>query len=393
MNLTYFTGKISPDLTYLYISRTIVYFSNGFFAIFVPIFLYEMLGYNIQKVLLFYLIGSFLYLLPLPTTTKYIERFSLKRSLYIATIADILFLLVLSITTTQNIHITIVFALFFITIFRLLYWLPYHTMFVSFSDQNNRMREVSAFMATMHLIGIIAPLIAGLILTHISYSALFLVGIIVYASSMIPLLSLSHVQERFSWTYRQTWRNLCAKKYRPAMIAYIADGAESSVGTIIWPIFIFMILDGNYLTIGLLSALTIGLTILLEMIIGKYADEHRTKKNILKINSLLYAIGWIAKIFIITGFHIFLADAYHKITKALSQNSFDAITYDLSADHGHYVDEFTVLKEMAINIGRIALYGSAIIITTFADIEWTFILAAIATILINAIRTQKTVSL
>ena len=95
MNLTYFTGKISPDLTYLYISRTIVYFSNGFFAIFVPIFLYEMLGYNIQKVLLFYLIGSFLYLLPLPTTTKYIERFSLKRSLYIATIADVLFLLVL----------------------------------------------------------------------------------------------------------------------------------------------------------------------------------------------------------------------------------------------------------------------------------------------------------
>lgn len=95
------------------------------------------------------------------------------------------------------------------------------------------------------------------------------------------------------------------------------------------------------------------------------------------------------KIFIITGFHIFLADAYHKITKALSQNSLDAITYDLSADQGHYVDEFTVLKEMALNIGRIFLYSTAIIITIFADIQWTFLLAAIATILVNTIRLQK----
>lgn len=389
MNLSYFTGKISHDLTYLYISRTIVYFSNGFFTIFVPIFLYEMLGYNIQKVLLFYLIGSILYLIPLPFTTRYIERFSLKRSLYIATIADIFALLALSITTPGNVYHTIGITLLFVTIFRLLYWLPYHTMFTTFSDQTNRMREVSTFMATMHIVGIIAPLIAGFILAYASYQTLFIAGMVVYATSLIPLLSLSNVHEKFSWTYRQTWKNLCAKKYRPAMIAYIADGAESSVGTIIWPIFIFIILDGNYISIGLISALTIGVTVLLEILVGKHADIHHKKKKVLKINSILYAIGWLMKIFIITGFHIFVADAYHKITKALSQNSLDAITYDLSADQGHYVDEFTVLKEMALNIGRIFLYSTAIIITIFADIQWTFLLAAIATILVNTIRLQK----
>ncbi|MFA5985783.1 MAG: hypothetical protein WC819_00360 [Parcubacteria group bacterium] len=389
MNFKYFTGKISHDLTYLYISRTIVFFSNGFFAIFVPIFLYEMLGHNIQKVLLFYLIGSFLYLLPLPLTTKYIEKFSLKGSLYIATIADILFLLILGITTPQNIHQTIGIALFFITAFRLLYWLPYHTMFATFSDQNNRMREVSTFMATMHIIGIIAPLIAGVILAYASYQLLFIVGIIVYATSLIPLLSLSNVHEKFSWTYMQTWRNLCAKKYRPAMIAYVADSAESSVGTIIWPIFIFNLLNGDYMSIGMISALTIGVTVLLEMFIGRYADTHHKRKKMLKINSILYALGWLVKIFIITGFHIFLADTYHKLTKALSQNSLDAITYDLSADQGHYVDEFTVIKEMAINIGRIFLYATAMVMAIFVGLQWTFLLAAIATMLVNTIRLQQ----
>ncbi len=386
--MKYFTGKISPDLTYLYISRTIVYFSNGFFAIFLPVFFYITFG-NITDTLIFYLIGAILYMILLPCTTKQIERFNLKKSLYISTIANIFFLLTLSITTAHNIWYMAVIAQIFATIFRLLFWLPYHTAFTKFSDQNNRMREVSFFMATMHIVGAISPFIAGIILSISTYQMLFIVGICIYALSMIPLLTLSDVHETYAWSYVETWKKLFAKKYRPAMIAYFADGAESAVGLVIWPIFVFILLKGDYLSIGIISAATISITVLLELFVGKYADTEIDVKNILKVNSILYAIGWIMKIFIITGFHIFLADVYHKVTKALSQNSLDAITYDISADQGHYVDEFTVLKEIALNIGRISLYSAAIIIVFFTSLQWTFLLAAIATILVNAIRLQK----
>lgn len=387
--MPYFNGKVSPDLTYLYISRTIVFFSNGFFTIFLPIFLYITFGYNIIYTLLFYLVGAILYMIPLPYTTKKIEKFNLKGSLYIATIANILFFLTLSVLVPSNIWPMVIIAQLCATTFRLLYWLPYHTAFTKFSDQNNRMREVSVFTATMHVTAAISPLIAGIILSAASYQILFIIGIVIYALSMIPLLTLADVHEKYTWTYAETWKNLCAKKYRPAMIAYCADGAESAVGLVIWPIFIFNLLDGNYMSIGIISAATISITVLLELTIGKYADTVIDKRKILKVNSFFYAAGWILKLFIITGLQIFLVDAYHKITKALSRNSFDAITYDISADQGHFVDEFTVLKEIALNIGRITLYISAIILVTFVNLQWTFLLAAFATLFVNMIRLQK----
>jgi hypothetical protein len=388
--MSYFSGKISHDLTYLYISRAIVFFSNGFFEIFFPIFLYTTFGKDLRSTLLFYLAGALLCIVIYPLSTKHIEKFNLKNALFIATIANVFFLLTMSITTEENIHNMILIGLFFLTIFRMFYWLPYHTIFTKLSDQKNRMREVSTFMATMHVISIVTPFIAGVIIAKTSYQTLFITGLCVYACSMIPLLSLSGVHERFSWGYFETFKNLFKKKYRPAMIAYFADGAESGVGLVIWPIFIYSVLNGDFVSIGSISAATIGITVLLELIVGKYADTKINKKSVLKVNSVLYAVGWIIKIFIITGFQIFIVDAYHKITNALSKGSLEAITYDISADQGHYVDEFTVLKEIALNIGRAFLYFTTIILVSFISVEWTFLIAAVATLLTNTIRLQKT---
>jgi len=173
------------------------------------------------------------------------------------------------------------------------------------------------------------------------------------------------------------------------MIAYYADGIESGVGMVIWPIFIYELLNGNFVSIGIISTLTIAITVILELSIGKHADKKKNKRDILRFNSILYSIGWIAKMFVITGFQIFLADAYHKITQALSKNALAAITYDITADEGHYVDEFTVLKEMALHIGRSTLYVIAIILLFVIDIQWLFLLAAMATLAVNSIRLYK----
>ncbi len=387
--MQYFDGKISKDLMYLYISRIIVAFSTGFFSIFIPIFLYKSFSDNITPVLMLYFFSSVATVVISPFSARYIEKYDLKKSIYIAIIFNILFKIALSFTDNANFSILIPTAFFFITISRLFYWLPYHTTFTKFSDQKNRMREVTALQAILHTVGIMSPLIAGLIISNFSYQILFFIGIVVFALSVIPLTFMSAVYETFSWSYSETWRNLFSKKYRHAMVAYFADGVETAVGLVIWPIFIFNLLKGNYISIGLISTLTIAITIILEVLIGKKADTTLSKRGVLKINSILYAFGWLIKIFIITGFQIFLADMYHKITQSLSRNSMDAITYDIAADEGHYVDEFTIIKEMALHSGRSALYIIAIILIIFVNIQWVFVFAAISAVLVNSIRLYK----
>ena len=100
----------------------------------------------------------------------------------------------------------------------------------------------------------------------------------------------------------------------------------------------------------------------------------------LTIGSILYTTGWIIKIFVETAFQIFLVDAYHNLGKTVNRVSFDTNTYTQSADNGHYVDEFTVLKEMSLNIGKILMLVFVIIIVSFTTIKVTFIAAAVATL-------------
>lgn len=126
-------------------------------------------------------------------------------------------------------------------------------------------------------------------------------------------------------------------------------------------------------------------TIVFELFIGKLSDKI-SKKKVLKYGSLFYSFGWILKIFVSSVFHIFIVDVYHKITKSITKAPFEAITYDIAVDNGHYIDEFTVIKEMALHIGRSSAYIILIFISFYTNIQWTFLLAAFASIAIISIK-------
>ena len=59
--------------------------------------------------------------------------------------------------------------------------------------------------------------------------------------------------------------------------------------------------------------------------------------------------------------------------------------YEQAADRGHYVDEYTVLREISLNIGRVLMLVSLFILFYFVGLTFAFILAAIASLLINTL--------
>ncbi len=171
----------------------------------------------------------------------------------------------------------------------------------------------------------------------------------------------------------------------------MADGAENVVGLVVWPIFIFEVLRGNYFQVGLISTLIVGAVILLQLMMGKILDRGLKKEKIIKFGSILYSAGWIFKIFIATAFHIFIIDAYHKLMKVFLRIPYDALTYEIAADQGHYVDEFTVIHEMAIQLGKVLILLLIIGLVFFVPISWTFALAALASIALNLLRAKHPV--
>lgn len=97
----------------------------------------------------------------------------------------------------------------------------------------------------------------------------------------------------------------------------------------------------------------------------------------------LYAIGWIGKIFVLTASQVFFIGTYHVFTKIFKDTPFDTLNYEIMADRGHYVDEYTVLKEIAVQMGKILMLIFAILVALNFGLNWTFALAAIASLFIN----------
>ena len=171
-------------------------------------------------------------------------------------------------------------------------------------------------------------------------------------------------------------------------MAYAADGFQANVGYIIWPIFIFIVLNGAYLKVGLYSALIVLGMIVLRYTVGELVDR-LSKDKIIKTGSWLYALGWLLKAVVASGWQIFLVGVYHNFTQILYKTPLDALTYEIAADEEHYIDEFTILKEMALHIGKISMVILSLLVLCWLEVKWVFVVSAMVAMVIGLINKQE----
>ena len=385
----YFDRPLSQGFVCLYTGKTIVMIASAMLGIFLPIFLYELFKQNFQMVVIYYGLGYFFYGVFVSIGGKFLNKFGFRRSLRVSVLFGALFYITFYFIDQDNWKYLIILSLFIIVLYRLFYWLPYHVDFAKFTSRKDRGRQVSMLNATRLIFGIFIPLIAGFVIMRFGFDVLFVIAIILYFVSGIPYLTIPHTRERFSWTWKQTWQEFFSKKRRKINLAYVADGAENIIGVVVWPIFIYQLLNGNYFQVGAISTLIIGITVIIQLILGKYIDVESSQEKVLKWGSFFYSIGWIIKIFISTAFQIFVVGTYHGIASIFLRTPFDALTYEIAADQEHYVDEFTVLHEMALQLGRSLMIILVILISLYFAIQWVFILAALATIVFNLLQRKE----
>lgn len=376
----YFDGKLSQGFVALYSGRMIQLAATGIIGLFLPIFFFIKFG-KISYVILYFLAGYLAYALILPWGAKVLNKIGLRRSLRVSLVFDALFYVTLFFID-KNFYTVIFFSFIFLTLSRLTFWLPYHVDFAKFTNYRNRGREIGLLGATKAILDVLMPILAGTLIGVFGYNSVFLIAIILLLSSYIPFAALPRTKEKYSWSYQTTWKRFISLKNRKMVLANMANGAENTVGIVIWPIFIWQLLGGNYFAVGSISSLIVLATILLQLFSGKYTDEIN-KRKLIHWGSIFYAIGWLVKIFVFTSFQIFLAGTYHSFAQIFKDNSFDTLNYEIMADHGHYVDEYTVLKEMAVQLGRSLMLAFALVLILFVGLNWVFLLAALASLFVN----------
>ncbi len=363
--------------------------ATGVIGLFLPIFLYDLFGENFLLVMLYYGLGSLLYVVALPFGAIFLNDFGLRNALRVSVFLEALFYGVFYLVRQDTLIYFIPFSLLVLTLFRISYWLPYHVDFAKFTKGLNRGRQFSMIEATRNIAMGLMPLLSGYIIIRFGFSLVFVLAIVLTLLSELFYIRIPKANETFSWSVHDTWKAFFAPHNRKVVFAFAADGMERAIGIVIWPIFIFQLLEGNYFHVGAVSSIIVIITVILQLALGRLIDVKKSEHLVLRWGSTFYALGWIVKIFIITAFHIFVAGVYHNLMKIFMRTSFDVLTYEIAADQGHYVDEFTVLHEMAVHAGKVMLTVFVVLFATFLPLQWTFVIAAFAAMLLNIIREGK----
>ncbi|MFC1644741.1 MFS transporter [Patescibacteria group bacterium] len=381
--------KLSKGLKLLLGARSIMLIIQGFSGLFLPIFLFDILDRNINFVALFYICASLFVVLMVPIGAKFLGSFGFRNSLRISVLIGISIYVLLYFANEDNFLVLLPIVSFMMAMNSIFYWVPYHVEFSKLTDDSSRGSQLSLFRIIGSVLSAIVPLTAGLLIAVYGFKFIFIVVIVLYVISSIFYIKLPRIDEKFEWSYFQTFRECFGKKNRRESMAFMFEGVEGIVGSAIWPIFIYDLLRGNYFQVGAVSALTVMVTVFLNFSLGKYMDKGKGNKGkILNFGAIMYSMGWVVKIFVLTAFQIFVVGVYHMIVGIFFRSSFNVMTYDLFSRSEHYVDEYTVLREIAINTGRILALIFIIITSFYFSLQWVFLIAAMAVISMNSFRKE-----
>jgi len=377
--------NLSPGLKSLYLHRVIRSIGVSLVGMFGPIFIFTV-SHKAEFVLIYYGLISLWYLLILPLSKYTLDKAKLTFFLSLGSLFLMLYFLVYFFMS-QIVSISplyFVVLIFLAGLMKFFYWVPYHVEFVHFIDKHHKARQLSYLTILIAIIGIFVPLFSGWVIDKFGFGVLFLMCILVLGISLLTVRFIPSTREKYTFGYFETFAKLFSKKHFKTNLAYFSDGFQDHIGFVVWPIFIFLLLKGEYLSVGLLSAVIVLVSTVLNFLVGEASDKF-DKKKILRTGSMLYALGWLFKSLVATSLHVFLAGTFHNLSGILIRTPFDATTYEIAADEGHYVDEFTVLREMSLHLGKVVSTVFSLLVLTTFSLNWLFILAAGLSLLMNLI--------
>jgi len=307
------------ELNELYASIAIRSFAISLIGIFIPIYLYQI-GYSFSLIFFFFALAALFKLFIFPSA-KISYKIGLKHSMLLSMPFLIIFFVLMF--SLERFNWSIWFVTIFLGIHTALFWFSYHTDFSKFSIKKSRGKQVGTAKIVVALASVLGPVAGGLILAFFGFKVLFILVSFLLIASTFPLFLSKEVHEPLKFSLRGFFRKQKIKN----VLAYMGNGIESRIGTIIWPLFVFIFIFGEkYVSLGALSSVALTFSVLSTFIISKFSDLNL--KNLIKGGAIFNSVVWFAKSFVVTPVQVFISDAFYGISATSMYISFDALTYN-----------------------------------------------------------------
>lgn len=358
---------LESKLKNFYFSITVRMFAISLIAVFIPIYLLN-LNYSLKEVLLFfslsYLISSLTVYFGIKLSVKKGTIYSLGLSIPLI----ITFYFLLYTLKTYN------WPLYLLSLFLGLnsgfYWPAYHVYFSKSQNNNHSGKELALMDFFSFSLRLLAPVTGGLIIYFAGFKVLFGIVMVVLFLSLMPLFKSKEVILDHEISIIEAFKTPSKKDY----FAFLSEGIEPVLGTVIWPIFIFFAILNSYISLGFVTSLSILFSMIFILLVGKLFDKNN--KLLLKISSFSNSFIWIIRFFVKTSFQIYLTDSFYGFSRRALLLSFNSLTYK-KANKGDIYNYF-IAREISITFFRSLFLFSLIFIS---NLEYSFLIGSMGSLL------------
>jgi predicted MFS family arabinose efflux permease len=200
----YLSHHLSREIKEMYWSKAISDFAVAAVMVFEPIFLYSVLGFSLQQVVLFFVAVYVLYLFMIPIGAKIASLKGYEHSILYSSLFMVLYWALLF--ASQELIIWIYFAPFALAIQKALNWPAFHADMARFSSADQRGRENSGMYAMISIIFILGPLMGGFLLKEFGFAELFVVVTSLMLLSNLPLFTTVEKFIPKEYKFADTWQ-------------------------------------------------------------------------------------------------------------------------------------------------------------------------------------------
>jgi len=378
--------KNRTGLKAIYLMHSLQGFAFSLIGIFIPIYLLT-LNYQVSQVLIFY-IFHYLFLAAFAFLAAYVaSRIGLQRTIIIRFPFTFIYLGLLF--SLKDLATPLPFIALFSGLESALYWIPLHILFTKNSNKEELGDSTGKLFALPQIMGLLAPLIGGLLATLFGFKFLIGTVIILLLLSVLPLFKFSSAESfafsgkmlvlpqlvaladsvyhrivdalpiKTRFNFQPARGKELYKKYKKYFWAEIFDNIGEETEAIIWPIFIYLNLL-NVASVGLVGTLLSLGSILVTLIIGKTADRI-SKIKLIKLGAFLLAMTWLARYFFASQPLYFVMTIVSGFFTALFLVAYTSKLYGLAKADESLTDEFFVFREIPVALGRISVLVIALI--------------------------------
>lgn len=351
-------------------------FASSLIGVFIPVYIASQ-GSPLQWIFLYLMGYSAVFMMGAIPVSYVIARIGFKHSL----VASFFFYLpAFMLLRSYSLSASLVAAVALLMgVGKALHWIALHAEFAVDSQSDSRGKASSRLLGLPRLSRAAAPFIGGVIMAVYSFHALVTTTILFYVLSAVPLFASGDHRDPMAYSFR----DFLDRKHVKLATLFFFRGVAISAAGFLFPLYVFYVIGGTVNVGGVSSLGSVG-SVAFALFIGRITQKVE-RRHMIIIGSISSAVMFLLRSYVNVQMEAFLVSFASGLLFMVYYIPLYSSLADMAEDED--VLEFYGFREVCLGVGKIAGFGTALLIglayTPVVGFKASFYLAAVSVALLT----------